>query len=77
MEKDLEHLLHLLDGKDAVWQSMIERSTSNMACQAWRYEPEVNIDIDFTKMFSSFFAHSKKLIFGRCVCMETDDDNGK
>ncbi|KAI3504197.1 hypothetical protein L1887_32742 [Cichorium endivia] len=39
-EKDLEHLLHLLDGKDLVWQSMIERSTSNMACQAWRYEPE-------------------------------------
>ncbi|KAJ0807524.1 putative START domain-containing protein [Helianthus annuus] len=39
-EKDLEYLLHLLDGKDAVWQSMIERSTSNMACQAWRYEPE-------------------------------------
>ncbi|CAI9277768.1 unnamed protein product [Lactuca saligna] len=39
-EKDLEHLLHLLDGKDLAWQSMIERSTSNMACQAWRYEPE-------------------------------------
>nr|GEX98371.1 START domain-containing protein [Tanacetum cinerariifolium] len=39
-EKDLEHLLHLLDGKDLVWQSMMERSTSNMACQAWRYEPE-------------------------------------
>ncbi|KAD4178146.1 hypothetical protein R6Q59_021692 [Mikania micrantha] len=39
-EKDLEHLLHLLDGKDAVWQNMIERSTTNMACQAWRYEPE-------------------------------------
>ncbi|XP_076890732.1 uncharacterized protein LOC143541931 isoform X2 [Bidens hawaiensis] len=39
-EKDLEYLLHLLDGKDAVWQSMIERSTSNMACQAWHYEPE-------------------------------------
>ncbi|KAI3804273.1 hypothetical protein L1987_25692 [Smallanthus sonchifolius] len=39
-EKDLEYLLHLLNGKDAVWQSMIERSTSNMACQAWRYEPE-------------------------------------
>ncbi|KAI3756763.1 hypothetical protein L1987_56586 [Smallanthus sonchifolius] len=39
-ENDLEYLLHLLNGKDAVWQSMIERSTSNMACQAWRYEPE-------------------------------------
>lgn len=39
-EKDLEHLLHLLDGKDLAWQSMIDRSTSNMACQAWRYEPE-------------------------------------
>nr|XP_043629440.1 uncharacterized protein LOC122600747 [Erigeron canadensis] len=39
-DKDLEYLLHLLDGKDAVWQNMIERSTPNMACQAWRYEPE-------------------------------------
>lgn len=46
-DKDLEYLLHLLDGKDAVWQSMIERSTTNMACQAWRYEPEVNFDVDF------------------------------
>ncbi|CAA2966078.1 START domain-containing s involved in steroidogenesis phosphatidylcholine transfer [Olea europaea subsp. europaea] len=42
-EKDLEHLLHLLDGKDGelVWQSMMERSTSNMTYQAWRHEPEV------------------------------------
>ncbi|KAK1418837.1 hypothetical protein QVD17_27984 [Tagetes erecta] len=39
--KDLEYLLHLLDGKEAVWQNMFERSTSNMACQAWRYEPEI------------------------------------
>ncbi|KAM0069399.1 putative START domain-containing protein [Helianthus debilis subsp. tardiflorus] len=38
--KDLEYLLHLLDGKDAVWENMIERSTTNMACQAWRYEPQ-------------------------------------
>ncbi|XP_076943785.1 uncharacterized protein LOC143614152 [Bidens hawaiensis] len=38
--KDLEYLLHLLDGKDVVWQNMFERSMSNMACQAWRYEPE-------------------------------------
>ncbi|KAL2463686.1 Polyketide cyclase/dehydrase and lipid transport superfamily protein [Forsythia ovata] len=42
-ERDLEHLLHLLDGKDGelVWQSMMERSTSNMTYQAWRHEPEV------------------------------------
>ncbi|CAK9167951.1 unnamed protein product [Ilex paraguariensis] len=40
---DLEHLLHLLDGKDGqmAWQSMMERSTSNMAYQAWRHEPEM------------------------------------
>lgn len=42
-EKDLEHLLHLLDGKDGemAWQSMMERSTSNLTYQAWRHEPEV------------------------------------
>uniref|UniRef100_A0A5B7AF31 START domain-containing protein n=1 Tax=Davidia involucrata TaxID=16924 RepID=A0A5B7AF31_DAVIN len=41
-ENDLEHLLHLLDGKDGemAWQSMMERSTSNMTYQAWRHEPE-------------------------------------
>ncbi|OVA05316.1 START domain [Macleaya cordata] len=41
-EKDVEHLRHLLEGKlgDAAWQSMMERTTPNMACQAWRYEPE-------------------------------------
>ncbi|KAK1271155.1 hypothetical protein QJS04_geneDACA013125 [Acorus gramineus] len=41
-EKDLEHLLHLLDGKlgDAGWQHQMERSTANMTYQAWRYEPE-------------------------------------
>ncbi|XP_011073492.2 uncharacterized protein LOC105158432 [Sesamum indicum] len=42
-EKDLEHLLNLLDGKDGemAWQSMMERSTSNMTYQAWRHEPEM------------------------------------
>lgn len=41
-ENDLEHLLHLLDGKDGemAWQSMMERSTPNLAYQAWRHEPE-------------------------------------
>ncbi|XP_068634692.1 uncharacterized protein [Aristolochia californica] len=41
--KDLEHLLHLLEGKigESSWQHMMDRSTSNMAYQAWRYEPEV------------------------------------
>ncbi|KAJ0818325.1 putative START domain-containing protein [Helianthus annuus] len=33
---------------------MIERSTSNMACQAWRYEPEVNVDIDCRLRMSIF-----------------------
>ncbi|KAJ6835901.1 uncharacterized protein M6B38_329505 [Iris pallida] len=42
-EKDLDHLLYLLDGKvgDTVWQNMMERTTSNMTYQAWRHEPEV------------------------------------
>lgn len=41
-ENDLEHLLHLLEGKDGQmdWQFMMERSTSNMAYQASRYEPQ-------------------------------------
>ncbi|KAJ9154205.1 hypothetical protein P3X46_027567 [Hevea brasiliensis] len=39
-ENDLEHLLHLLEGKDGQmeWQSMMERSTANMAYQAWCLE---------------------------------------
>jgi len=43
-EKDLEHLLHLLEGKDGQkeWQCMMERSTSNMRYQAWRHEPQVD-----------------------------------
>lgn len=42
-EVDLEHFLHLLEGKDGVmdWQSLMERSTPNMTYQAWRHEPEV------------------------------------
>ncbi|KAF8401819.1 hypothetical protein HHK36_012765 [Tetracentron sinense] len=41
-EKDLEYLLHLLEGKvgEMPWQSMMDRSTPNMAYQAWRHEPE-------------------------------------
>jgi len=43
-ENDLEHLLHLLEGKDRQmeWQCMMERSTSNMRYQAWRHEPQVD-----------------------------------
>ncbi|XP_077245535.1 uncharacterized protein LOC143885312 [Tasmannia lanceolata] len=42
-EKDLEHLVHLLEGKigDAAWQNFMDRSTPNMTYQAWRYEPEI------------------------------------
>ncbi|KAI3459461.1 hypothetical protein Pfo_016124 [Paulownia fortunei] len=42
-EEDLEHLLNLLDGKDGemAWQSMMERSTSNLTYQAWRHDPEM------------------------------------
>ncbi|XP_047956599.1 uncharacterized protein LOC125202270 isoform X2 [Salvia hispanica] len=40
-EKDLEHLLKLLNVKDGdmAWQSMMERSPTNMHYQAWRHEP--------------------------------------
>ncbi|XP_042061689.1 stAR-related lipid transfer protein 7, mitochondrial-like isoform X1 [Salvia splendens] len=40
-EKDLEHLLKLLNVKngDMAWQNMMERSTTNMHYQAWRHEP--------------------------------------
>lgn len=42
-EKDLEHLLKLLNAKDGemAWQNMMERSTSNMTYQAWRHEPVI------------------------------------
>ncbi|KAJ0035450.1 hypothetical protein Pint_24671 [Pistacia integerrima] len=41
-ENDLEHLLHLLEGKDGEmeWQRLMERSNPNMTYQAWRHEPE-------------------------------------
>ncbi|CAN7111709.1 unnamed protein product [Brassica rapa subsp. narinosa] len=41
-EKDLEHLLHLLEaGNDKMeWQSMMDKSTPNMSYQAWRHEPQ-------------------------------------
>lgn len=44
-ENDLEHLLHILEGKDGEfsWQSMMERTTSNMSYQAWRHDPEVDL----------------------------------
>jgi len=45
-EKDLEHLLQLLDNKeswDTAWQNLMERTTSNMTYKAWRREPEVSL----------------------------------
>ncbi|WVZ62169.1 hypothetical protein U9M48_011946 [Paspalum notatum var. saurae] len=42
-ERDLEHLLQLLDNKesgDTAWQNLMERTTSNMTYKAWRREPE-------------------------------------
>ncbi|CAN4125215.1 unnamed protein product [Withania somnifera] len=50
-EKDLEHFLHLLDGKDGemAWQPMMDCSTSNFTYQAWRHEPEVGPTIYRTK----------------------------
>ncbi|KAK7847077.1 uncharacterized protein LOC112033146 [Quercus suber] len=45
-ENDLEHLLHLF-GRDGEmeWQSMMERSTTNMSYQAWRHEPETGLTV--------------------------------
>ncbi|KFK39597.1 hypothetical protein AALP_AA3G264700 [Arabis alpina] len=42
IEKDLEHLLRLLQVGNATmeWQSMMDKSTPNMSYQAWRHEPE-------------------------------------
>ncbi|TVU41938.1 hypothetical protein EJB05_15498, partial [Eragrostis curvula] len=43
-ERDLEHLLQLLDNMesgDSSWQHLMERTTSNMIYKAWRREPEV------------------------------------
>ncbi|MCD7462306.1 hypothetical protein HAX54_048214 [Datura stramonium] len=50
-EKDLEHFLHLLDGKDGemAWQIMMDRSSSNFTYQAWRHEPEMGPTIYRTK----------------------------
>ncbi|KAF1873381.1 hypothetical protein Lal_00027419 [Lupinus albus] len=41
-QTDLEHLLHLLEGKDGVidWQCFMEKSTPNMQYRAWRHDPE-------------------------------------
>jgi len=49
-EADLEHLLHLLEGKDGEidWQSFMERSTPNMQYKAWRYDSEVDFDVQFS-----------------------------
>ncbi|CAK9136688.1 unnamed protein product [Ilex paraguariensis] len=54
-QKDLEHLLHLLDGKDGqmVWQNLMEHSTSNMTYQAWRHE-QVEFDHDFCFSITEF-----------------------
>lgn len=49
-QADLEHLLHLLEGKDGVmdWQSFMERSTPNMQYNAWRHESEVDSNVQFS-----------------------------
>ncbi|XP_066396853.1 uncharacterized protein [Miscanthus floridulus] len=55
-EKDLEHLLQLLDNKeswDTAWQNLMERTTSNMTYKAWWREPEF-----------PFFCSDREYIFG-------------
>ncbi|KAG2306688.1 hypothetical protein Bca52824_026436 [Brassica carinata] len=41
-EKDLKHLLHLLEAGNAnmEWLSMMDKTTPNMSYQAWRHEPQ-------------------------------------
>jgi hypothetical protein len=76
-ENDLEHLLHLLEGKDVEmeWQSLMERSTPNMAYQAWRHEPEVDFNFDhITCIFCSSFAEMMceyylNLVSPRSICV--------
>ncbi|XP_028097197.1 uncharacterized protein LOC114297047 [Camellia sinensis] len=43
VEKDLEHLLQLIENKGGKmeWQSMMGHSTSNLTYQAWRHDLEV------------------------------------
>ncbi|KAF5941780.1 hypothetical protein HYC85_019422 [Camellia sinensis] len=50
VEKDLEHLLQLIENKGGKmeWQSMMGRSTSNLTYQAWRHDLEVQFGLDFT-----------------------------
>ncbi|GJN24747.1 hypothetical protein PR202_gb12506 [Eleusine coracana subsp. coracana] len=53
-EKDLEHLLQLLDNKesgDTTWQHLMERTTSNMTYRAWRREPEVGLNESIKNQF--------------------------
>ncbi|KAL0742821.1 hypothetical protein Bca4012_084334 [Brassica carinata] len=43
-EKDLKHLLHLLEAGNAnmEWLSMMDKTTPNMSYQAWRHEPQTD-----------------------------------
>lgn len=52
-ENDLEHLLHLLEGKggELEWQSMMDRSTPSFAYQAWRHEPEVDSYLNYHHIY--------------------------
>ncbi|KAF2290209.1 hypothetical protein GH714_004075 [Hevea brasiliensis] len=76
-ENDLEHLLLLLEGKDGQmeWQSMMERSTSNMSYQAWRLEPQTGPTVyrsrtvfeDATAELFPFFCSDREYIIGRRI----------
>lgn len=54
-ENDLEHLLHLLEGNGEMeWQCFMDKSTPNMAYQAWRHEPEVDFpNFTLTSIFGN------------------------
>ncbi|KAI8011265.1 hypothetical protein LOK49_LG06G02807 [Camellia lanceoleosa] len=75
-EKGVEHLLNLLESKDGEmgWQNLMERSTSNMAYQAWRHEPETGPVVYLSRtVFEDatravpFFCSDREYIIGRRI----------
>ncbi|KAG6420115.1 hypothetical protein SASPL_116633 [Salvia splendens] len=64
-EKDLEHLLKLLNVKngDMAWQNMMERSTTNMHYQAWRFIHRMAQQFTEAKPFSRMQLQSLSEIF--------------
>lgn len=56
-QADLEHFLHLLEGKDGLMdrQCFMEKSTPNMQYKAWRHDPEVDSEVQFSSHFNCLY----------------------